>query len=141
MMDRVSPETRSRIMASIRGRDTGPEMALRRALHGMGLRYRCHGRLPGRPDIVFPSRRCVVFVHGCFWHFHGCGLSKMPQTRVDFWRAKFDRNRANDARALDALSQSGWRSLVVWECDMRRDLGRVAQAAYRFVVHGEGGLL
>ena len=113
-----TPE-RSALMARIRGRDTGPEMAVRRLLYGLGYRYRLHVRdLPGRPDIVFRRRRKVIFVHGCFWHQHeGCRKATIPRTRVAFWRRKFRRNKERDTVSLQALGALGWKALVVWECE------------------------
>lgn len=116
----VTPE-RSRNMAAIRGKDTAPELAVRRMLHGMGLRFRLHRKeLPGRPDIVLPRHRTVVFVHGCFWHRHqGCRFTTTPKTRREFWQAKFDGNVARDRRNQAELVQLGWRVIVVWECELR----------------------
>ena len=118
-MDRLTPERRSANMRAIRHKDTAPELAVRRLLHGMGYRYRLHDRkLPGRPDIVFPGRRAVVFVHGCFWHGHdGCRLAAQPKTRADWWRNKIGTNKERDARSEAALRQSGWSVRVVWECE------------------------
>jgi DNA mismatch endonuclease (patch repair protein) len=107
-------------MSRIRGRDTKPEMFLRLGLHARGLRFRLHRRdLPGRPDIVFPLHRAIVFVHGCFWHGHGCMLCKTPATRPDFWISKIARNAERDQQAVSELVRTGWRVLVVWECAMR----------------------
>lgn len=106
-------------MSAIRGRDTKPEMIVRRALHAAGLRYRLHGDLPGKPDLVFPGRRAVIFVHGCFWHGHDCPMFKLPATRQDFWREKIERNQARDARDHATLVSNGWRVLTVWECALR----------------------
>ena len=107
-------------MARIKGRDTKPEMVLRRALHALGFRYRLHVRgLPGRPDLVFPRYHAAVFVHGCFWHGHDCELFRIPATRPDFWKEKIAGNRARDTVTLDSLRTLGWRTLVVWECAMR----------------------
>jgi DNA mismatch endonuclease (patch repair protein) len=119
--DIVSPAKRSLMMSGIRGRDTGPEMRVRRLLHARGYRFRLHCRdLPGSPDLVLPKHRVVVFVHGCFWHFHaGCRLAKVPGSRPDFWRTKLLGNRARDAVSIDALQADGWRVLVVWECWLR----------------------
>ncbi|WP_025310947.1 very short patch repair endonuclease [Roseicyclus elongatus] len=119
-MDVFDEETRSRVMASVRGRDTKPEMAVRRYLHARGLRFRLHRRdLPGRPDLVFPSRRVAVFVHGCFWHQRpGCRRAKLPRTRADFWRRKLEGNVERDAAALAELEAGGWTALVVWECEV-----------------------
>ncbi len=114
--------TRCEQMARVRGRDTGPEMALRRALWLEGLRYRLHARdLLGRPDIVFRSKRLAVFVHGCFWHRHHCPAgTREPKTNQTFWRSKFEVNVARDATAKDALEASGWCVLAIWECELRR---------------------
>ncbi|MBD3738729.1 MAG: DNA mismatch endonuclease Vsr [Pseudomonas balearica] len=109
-------------MSRIKGRDTRPEWIVRRALHRGGLRYRLHGRdLPGRPDIVFPSRRLAIFVHGCFWHRHNhpaCRLTRTPKSRVEFWVAKFAANQARDARDVSALEAAGWTVIIVWECEL-----------------------
>lgn len=119
--DIVSPAIRSQMMSGIRGRDTAPEMRVRRLLHHRGYRFRLHRRdLPGSPDLVLPRHRAVVFVHGCFWHFHaGCRLAKIPGSRPDFWRTKLLGNRKRDAVAIEALRADGWRVLVVWECWLR----------------------
>ncbi len=107
-------------MAAIRGRDTKPELVLRRSLHAMGFRYRLHSRnLPGRPDMVFPRFRAVLFVNGCFWHGHGCDLFHWPKTREEFWRDKIGANIARDRAALAALREARWRTGVVWECAMK----------------------
>jgi DNA mismatch endonuclease, patch repair protein len=108
-------------MAAIKSVDTGPELALRRLLHGLGYRYRLHdSKLPGKPDLVFPSRRKVIFVHGCFWHRHvDCRYAGLPKTRPDFWQAKFNVNLARDAHNLDALAALGWKCLVVWQCELK----------------------
>jgi len=117
-MDRVSPETRSRMMAAVRSKDTRPEMLVRRTAHAMGLRFRLHRKdLPGRPDLVFPKHRLALFVHGCFWHRHeGCRRCTMPATNVAFWAAKFARNIERDRIVLAGLAKAGWRTAVVWEC-------------------------
>lgn len=109
------------MMSGIRGRDTKPEMVVRRALFAAGFRFRLHRRdLPGVPDVVLPGRRVAVFVHGCFWHRHGaCRYAKLPSTRQEFWKAKLEGNAARDARAAKALLAAGWRVLVVWECAVR----------------------
>jgi len=120
-MDIVSPQQRSRMMAAVRSKDTKPELFLRRALHALGYRYRLHRRdLPGSPDLVFPGKRAVIFVHGCFWHGHDCPAAKLPTTRADFWRDKIAGNRRRDAAALERLREQGWRALVVWECELGR---------------------
>jgi DNA mismatch endonuclease (patch repair protein) len=108
------------MMAGICGKNTKLEMILRGGLHALGFRYRLHvGGLPGKPDLVFPGRRAVIFAHGCFWHGHDCRLFVWPKTRADWWRAKIERNRLNDARAVEALKAAGWRIGVVWECAVK----------------------
>lgn len=108
------------MMSGIRATNTKPELAIRRALHRKGFRYVLHRRnVPGCPDLVFPSRRAVVFVHGCFWHGHDCRFFRPPQTRPDFWRNKIARNRARDEIVREQLAEAGWRQLTVWECAIR----------------------
>jgi DNA mismatch endonuclease (patch repair protein) len=120
MADTVSPEVRSRMMSGIRGRDTKPEMILRKGLHAAGFRFRLHDRaLPGRPDMVFPRRQAVLFAHGCFWHGHDCHLFRWPASRDEFWRTKIGRNREVDRRAAEQLGAAGWRHGVVWECALK----------------------
>lgn len=123
MADITDAVTRSRMMSSIRGKDTKPELTLRKALHSKGLRYRLHVRkLPGKPDLVFPKYKTVVFVHGCFWHQHGCSNSTMPKTRTDFWAKKLEANRHRDKIVLIKLLSAGWRVALVWECTIRGSL-------------------
>ena len=120
MADVVDPATRSRMMSGIRGKDTKPEMLIRRGLHARGFRYRLHCKdLPGKPDLCFPKYRAVIFVHGCFWHGHDCHLFKWPKTRPDFWREKIGRNREVDQRAVGLLEATGWRVAIVWECALK----------------------
>jgi DNA mismatch endonuclease (patch repair protein) len=118
---------RSATMRAIRSRDTKPELRLRSLLHRLGYRFRLHRRdLPGSPDIVLPRWRCVVFVHGCFWHGHGCARgAREPKTNRDYWTAKIARNRARDASAAEALAASGWRVITVWECQMKDEAALV----------------
>lgn len=117
MADRLTPEQRSRNMSRIRGKDTKPEMLVRRCLHSMGFRFRLHRKdIPGCPDIVLPRHRAVIFVHGCFWHLHGCPNSRMPATRPEFWEVKLKRNAERDKDAQAGLKNAGWRVFVVWEC-------------------------
>jgi len=120
VMDVLSRAARSAVMARVRAKDTAPELAARRLLHSMGYRYRLHRRdLPGNPDIVFPSRRKVIFVHGCFWHRHArCPNTRMPKSRVAFWRTKFEGNRRRDLRTARTLTALGWRSFTIWECEL-----------------------
>jgi DNA mismatch endonuclease, patch repair protein len=120
MPDVHSKEARSRNMAAIRSKNTKPELMVRRILFARGFRYRLHKKdLPGRPDIVLPKHRALVFVHGCFFHGHECPTFKWPLTRQRFWKAKIDGNRLRDERALELLRAGGWRTLVVWECAVR----------------------
>jgi len=120
LADNVAPAVRSRMMAGIGPANTRPEMLIRRGLHALGYRYRLHVKgLPGKPDLVFPGRRAVIFVHGCFWHGHSCGLFRWPKTREEFWRAKIGSNIARDHRAAEALLGQRWRVLDVWECSLK----------------------
>lgn len=120
MVDVVDPATRSRMMSGIRGKNTKPELLVRRYLHGAGLRFRLHVKdLPGKPDLVFPKYKTVVFVHGCFWHQHpGCKYAYVPKSNSSFWISKLNRNRERDAQKIAALKILGWRSLVIWECSL-----------------------
>ncbi|MGE5548241.1 MAG: very short patch repair endonuclease [Solirubrobacterales bacterium] len=122
-MDKLTPTRRSENMRRIRGKDTGPEVVVRRALKGMGVGYRLHVRdLPGSPDIVMRGRRLVLFVHGCFWHQHeGCPRAFSPATRREWWSEKFERNKVRDNAAQAALRDQGWRVEVVWECETRNE--------------------
>jgi len=117
------PESRRRNMSAIKGRNTKPELTLRRLLHRMGYRFRLHQRdLPGTPDLVFPSRRTIVFVHGCFWHRHvGCRNAVLPATRREFWDAKLTENVSRDARNIARLEAAGWHTIVIWECAIEND--------------------
>lgn len=123
MADTISRQRRSEIMSRIRGKDTGPEMAVRRIAHAMGYRYRLHrAGLPGRPDLVFPGRRKVIFVHGCFWHLHAdpdCRSARLPKSNRDYWRTKLERNVARDAEQQERLAELGWDVLILWECEVR----------------------
>jgi len=125
MVDTLTAAARSERMSRVRAKDTKPEMIVRRLVHGMGYRYRLHDRqLPGSPDLVFRSRRKVVFVHGCFWHRHpdsSCKLARMPKSRQDFWGPKLEGNRERDERNREALDREGWRQMVVWECECRHE--------------------
>ncbi len=123
-------------MSRVKGKDTKPELRVRRLVHGMGYRYRLHARdLPGTPDIVFRRRRKVIFVHGCFWHRHpdpACPLARMPKSRLDFWAPKLERNRLRDMKNERALQDLGWGVLVIWECQLRR-MDRVKDRVRRFL--------
>lgn len=117
----MSPEKRSANMSKIRSKDTKPEMHLRRLLHGEGYRYRLHERkLPGRPDLVFPGRMKVIFVHGCFWHGHDCPVgARLPKSNIDYWTEKRASNQQRDAAQPAKLAEMGWETLIVWECEIR----------------------
>jgi DNA mismatch endonuclease (patch repair protein) len=146
MPDVLTAEQRRLNMSRIRGRDTKPEMTIRRGLHALGLRYRLHARtLPGRPDLVFPRYRTAVFIHGCFWHAHGCALCKAPATRQDFWRRKLAGNAARDREAIAGLHSGGWRVLIIWECAMRgsgrTDASDLLGRAARFIRTGRQTML
>lgn len=121
MADIVSKEARSKMMAGIRCKDTKPEMQVRSMLHKMGFRFRLHRKdLPGKPDIVLPKYRAVVFVHGCFWHRHsGCKYTYVPKSRIDFWNEKFEKNMERDKANREGLKKAGWSVLTVWECQTR----------------------
>jgi DNA mismatch endonuclease (patch repair protein) len=123
LMDTLTPEQRSERMSRVRNRDTKPELLVRRLVHGMGYRYRLHRReLPGKPDLVFPARRKVIFVHGCFWHRHPdptCSLARLPKSKLDFWGTKLETNRKRDESNLALLAELGWKILEVWECQTK----------------------
>ena len=132
-MDRVTPRVRSKIMAAVKTSHTGPELAIRRALHRLGYRYSLHAAdLPGRPDLVFRSRGKIVFVHGCFWHGHKCSKGGLPKSNLDYWAAKIDSNRARDHRTVARLKRLGWSVLTVWQCQMH-DLNRVVDKVVLFL--------
>ena len=120
MADFLTPAERSRRMSKIRSSDTAPEVALRQALHAMGLRFRLHRKdLPGKPDIVLPRHSAVILVHGCFWHRHeGCSIATTPKSNTSFWTDKFARNVARDERVRGQLEELGWKVLVAWECEL-----------------------
>ena len=134
MADTVSPEIRSQIMARVKSKDSKPEMVVRRLLHGLGYRYRLHrSDLPGRPDITFPSKRKVVFVNGCFWHYHsGCPNVRVPKSNQDYWLPKLERNRARDLRNLHLLEEQGWAATTIWECQLS-DLESVTENLMSFL--------
>lgn len=126
-------------MSRIKGRDTKPELLVRRGIHALGLRYRLHQRsLPGTPDIVLPRHKAVVFIHGCFWHGHGCKYSTVPSTRRAFWSEKIARNVLRDEAAILALTEQGWRVVLIWECALRgtqrRSLAETCKVTVKFVL-------
>ena len=117
MPDIVDAQTRSRMMAGIRGKDTKPETSVRNALHRRGYRYRLHNpKLPGKPDLAFTSRKAVIMVHGCFWHWHGCPKGQLPKSQVDYWLPKLEQNVRRDRTNIERLELLGWRVLVIWQC-------------------------
>lgn len=122
MVDRLTEEQRRRNMSAIGSKNTTPELMVRKFLHSIGFRFRLHDRtLPGTPDIVLPKYRTVIMVNGCFWHMHGCELSKIPQTRKDFWSAKLEMNRTRDLEHQVLLQSSGWSVITIWECDLKKE--------------------
>jgi DNA mismatch endonuclease (patch repair protein) len=131
-VDHLNKKQRSLLMAKIRSKNTKPEMAVRRLVWNAGFRYRlCDKTLPGSPDLVFKSRRKVIFVNGCFWHGHGCRKNGVPKTRTKFWREKIERNQRRDKRVLRLLRQEGWKCLVVWECEIKKP--RLPEKVLRFL--------
>jgi len=140
-MDTVDKATRSKIMSRVGQKNTGPEMKLRKSLHKIGLRYRLNDKsLPGSPDIVFPWFKAVLFVHGCFWHRHGCKVTTTPGTNVDFWQKKFRENIARDQRCIKDLQDMGWRVAVVWECSLKNkvaDPDKVARLVREWLASSE----
>jgi DNA mismatch endonuclease, patch repair protein len=134
----ISPEVRSIMMRAVRGKDTAPEMTVRRLLHGAGFRFRLHRRdLPGSPDVVLPRWRAAIFVHGCFWHQHpGCARAKRPRARPEYWQPKFARNVERDQEATHRLRALGWRVLVVWECELKDPIAATSRMS-AFLLGGE----
>jgi len=134
MTDVFDKEKRSEIMSSVKSKDTRPEIIVRKLLHSMGYRFRLHRKdLPGTPDIVLPKYKKVIFVHGCFWHGHeGCPRAKLPKTNMEFWDAKITKNMTRDAEAMQILSQTGWKSLVIWTCEMK-DLEQLSKKIRDFL--------
>ena len=137
MADVVPPEVRSRMMSGIRGTHTKPELLLRKGLHEAGFRYTLHARLPGRPDMVFPRRKAVLFAHGCFWHNHGCHLFKWPKSRPEFWQTKIIGNAKRDVETVRKLTEVGWRVGIIWECCLkgknRLDIREVISSCSRWL--------
>ncbi|KVO95830.1 very short patch repair endonuclease [Burkholderia ubonensis] len=121
MVDSVTPDKRSHVMSLVKGKDTQPEMIVRRIVYNEGFRYRLHdSRLPGKPDLVFNGRRKVIFVHGCFWHRHeNCSLARIPKSNQEFWRIKLEGNRERDIKNIRKLIDTGWHVLVIWECELK----------------------
>lgn len=126
-MDKITPAVRSRNMSHIRAKNTKPELLVRRALFQLGFRYRIHTSLPGRPDITFASKKLVIFIHGCFWHSHGCKVDHSPKSNIDFWGSKIIRNRERDLINEDKLTKLGWKIITIWECEVRKDLNQIVE--------------
>jgi len=118
--DNVSREKRSQVMASVKQKNTSPEITVRKYLHRQGLRFKLHDKaLPGKPDMVFPKYKIVVFIHGCFWHGHKkCKLARMPKSNVDFWKNKIDGNKTRDSKHIKKLKRIGWCPIIFWECEL-----------------------
>lgn len=140
MADTRTAEQRRYIMQSVRSKDTGPEIIVRRVAHALGYRFRLHRRdLPGTPDLVFPSRKKAVYVHGCFWHGHGCSKGRLPKSRPEFWIPKIERNKERDSEAIAAMEAMGWETLTLWQC-ATKDRDAVAKALVDFLgPPGAGG--
>jgi len=139
-MDTVSSRQRSWIMSRVRGKNTSPELAVRRVAHALGFRFRLHRPdLPGTPDLVFPKLKTAVFVNGCFWHRHsGCSRARMPKSRLDYWKPKLTRNAHRDRRVKAELTHLGWRTVVIWECETA-DLERLASLINSRLLSQTGG--
>ena len=126
MADSFDKEERSRIMALVKSKDTSPEMKVRKAIHRAGHRFRLHrSDLPGSPDLVFPRYRMAVFVHGCFWHWHGCRRARMPKTNREYWQAKIQRNMDRDVKTQAQLTGLGWRAISIWECSLESGISEL----------------
>lgn len=136
MTDRLDPGRRSRLMQRVKTKNTAPEKTVRSLLHRLGYRFFLHRKeLPGTPDIVFPRRRVVIFVHGCFWHGHGCHLGRLPKSRLDYWGPKIAANRERDDRNVQLLRAQGWRVATVWQCELR-DLAALSEHLARLLDSG-----
>lgn len=145
MTDIVDKKTRSRMMSGIRSRNTCIEITVRKRLFSLGFRYRINDRrLPGKPDMVFPKYRAVIFTHGCFWHGHGCKYFRLPSSNRDFWQAKIDRNQKRDEEVVALLHENGWRVAIVWECALRQkhlsELDAVTRLLSDWLQHGTADL-
>lgn len=137
MTDNRTEQQRSENMRAVRGKNTAPELLIRSMLHRLGYRFRLHQKdLPGTPDIVFPPRRSVMFVHGCFWHGHDCPRGCLPSSNFDFWQRKIAKNRERDNRTQDQLQREGWKVLTVWECETKNK-ARLAKKLSRFLEQGQ----
>lgn len=139
MADVLSPEQRHRNMVAIKGKNTKPELVVRRFLHSKGLRYRLHdSRLPGKPDLVFPKYKVVIFVQGCFWHGHaGCRFFRIPGTRTEFWQKKINSNIARDAQNREKLEQQGWKVIFIWECQLKHEKDNILEMLYSKIIRNK----
>lgn len=132
-MDRVTKEKRSEIMSRIRGKNTSPEMIVRKLVFSLGYRYRLHSKnLPGKPDLIFLGRKKIIFVHGCFWHSHECKIGHLPKSRINYWQPKLLANRRRDMSNISSLVDVGWKILVIWECETK-DLAKLKEAICNFL--------
>jgi DNA mismatch endonuclease (patch repair protein) len=140
-MDTITKEQRSRVMQRVRAKDSRPEMIVRRIVHHLGFRYRLHrADLPGKPDLTFAGQRKIIFVHGCFWHLHpspACKLARRPKSRLEFWNAKLEGNRARDRQQIAQLRALGWSVLTIWECELK-DATRLEETIKRFLIYPAG---
>lgn len=140
MVDVVSAVKRSEMMAGIKGKDTRAELTIRRGLHRLGFRYQLHRKdLPGKPDLVFPKYKAVIFINGCFWHAHHCHIFKWPSSRIEFWKEKIGKNKIRDLKNIESCILSGWKVLVIWECSLkgktRRKLNEVIHTAANWIMY------
>lgn len=127
-MDRVTQAVRSKIMASVRTRDTGAEKAVRSLVHGLGYRYSLTRHdLPGRPDLAFVSRKKIIFVHGCFWHGHSCRYGRLPKSKIEYWQPKIAANMKRDRRQIRQLKEAGWSVMIVWQCQLKKKVALEAR--------------
>ena len=140
MVDHVDKHTRSKIMAKVKSKDTGPEMQVRQSLHRAGFRFRVHrADLPGSPDLSFPRHRIALFVHGCFWHSHGCKKSQMPKSNMSYWADKIRRNAGRDSQVRSELELLGWKWRVIWQCELAAGIERVSnELSGKAAVEGNG---
>ena len=136
MSDIVDKVTRSRMMSGIRGKNTKPEIFIRKGLHALGFRYRLHSpKLPGKPDIILPKYKAIILINGCFWHAHNCHLFKWPSTRKEFWEAKILSNKKRDRDNLKQYSDAGWKTLVIWECALKGKTKLPVKAVFDLIMH------
>jgi DNA mismatch endonuclease (patch repair protein) len=132
-LDRVTKEKRSEIMSKVRGKNTSPELVVRKLVFSLGYRYRLHGKhLPGTPDLVFPGRKKVIFVHGCFWHYHNCKIGHPPKSRLEYWLPKLEANKKRDSQKSQELINQGWKILVVWQCEIK-NIPELEQTIVKFL--------